>query len=124
LRQFAGIACALLLALAAWQLANGGWTGVAAMLLGCGGLVGLLGAAQPEKLRFVYVGLTVATFPIGWLVSQLLLVLIYYGVFTPVGLAFRVLGRDALERRFEPDAPTYWQTKRRTADMRQYLRQY
>jgi hypothetical protein len=41
-------------------------------------------------------------------VSPLVLGIIFYGVFTPVGLVMRIARRDAMKRRFEPGAPTYW----------------
>jgi len=33
---------------------------------------------------------------------------IFYAVFTPVGFVMRMAGRDAMKRKFEPKAPTYW----------------
>jgi hypothetical protein len=36
---------------------------------------------------------------------------IFFGVFTPVGFVMRKAGRDAMQRRWEPAAPSYW-TKR------------
>jgi hypothetical protein len=56
--------------------------------------------------------------------SFLVLAVIWYGVFTLVALVFRLIGRDALQRSFEPDAPTYWQPKALPTDPRRYLRQY
>ena len=41
-------------------------------------------------------------------VSPLVLGIIFYGVFTPIGLVMRMAGRDIMKRRFEPGAPTYW----------------
>ena len=41
-------------------------------------------------------------------VSPLVLGIIFYGVFTPVGLVMRMAGRDIMKRRFEPGTPTYW----------------
>ena len=41
----------------------------------------------------------VLAFPIGWTVSLVLLGLVYYGLFTPIGLVFRLVGRDALQLR-------------------------
>jgi hypothetical protein len=41
-------------------------------------------------------------------VSPLVLGVIFYGVFTPVGFAMRIAGRDIMKRRFEPGAKTYW----------------
>ena len=41
-------------------------------------------------------------------VSPLVLGLIFYGMFTPIAWGMRLAGRDALRRRFEPEAKTYW----------------
>jgi hypothetical protein len=45
---------------------------------------------------------------LGRVVSPLVLGLIFFGVFTPVGVVMRLCGRDAMARRFEPDLKTYW----------------
>jgi hypothetical protein len=42
------------------------------------------------------------------IVSPVVLGLIFYGVFTPVAFVMRMAGRDAMKRKFEPTAPTYW----------------
>ncbi len=46
------------------------------------------------------------------IVSPIVLGVIFYGVFTPVGLVMRMARRDAMKRRFEPGAPTYWIERR------------
>jgi hypothetical protein len=48
---------------------------------------------------------------LGRVVSPLVLGLIYFAVFTPVGVVMRLCGRDALCRRFDRAAPTYWVTR-------------
>jgi hypothetical protein len=45
---------------------------------------------------------------LGRVVSPIVLGLIFYGVFTPVGWVMRLAGRDAMCRRFDPAAPSYW----------------
>jgi hypothetical protein len=45
---------------------------------------------------------------LGRLVSPLVLGVIFFGVFTPVGIVMRLCGRDAMARRFEPNLQTYW----------------
>jgi len=42
------------------------------------------------------------------IVSPVVLGVIFYGVFTPVGFFMRIVGRDVLNRRFESEAGTYW----------------
>jgi Saxitoxin biosynthesis operon protein SxtJ len=44
-------------------------------------------------------------------VSPLVLGLIFYGLFTPVGAAMRAFGRDAMKRRYEPQRPSYWERR-------------
>ena len=44
-------------------------------------------------------------------VSPLVLGVIFYGVFTPVGYAMRMFGRDAMKRRYEPQRPSYWEPR-------------
>jgi hypothetical protein len=41
-------------------------------------------------------------------VSPMILGLIFFGIFTPVGMVMRAFGRDAMTRRYEPQAPSYW----------------
>jgi hypothetical protein len=40
--------------------------------------------------------------------SPLVLGALYFLIFTPVALVMRAAGRDALCRRFEPEARSYW----------------
>ena len=60
--------------------------------------VGLAGLTRPEWMRSIYVGWMVLAFPIGWTVSQVMLALMFFGLFTPIGLVFRLIGRDPLQR--------------------------
>lgn len=87
-------------------------------------VVGVAGLIRPRAIRLVWVGMLYAAFPLGWLVSHLLLGIVLYLVFTPIGLLLRLLGRDPLERGFDPRASSYW-TERRQADrMERYFRQF
>lgn len=124
LRQFALLWIVILSAIAAGQeLVHGRTT--FAMLLGVAAAVGgLPGLLWPATIRWLFVALTVATFPIGWLVSWLLFAVVYYFLFTPIALCFRIAGRDPLCRRFAAESESYWKQKPRTADVRRYFRQF
>jgi hypothetical protein len=41
-------------------------------------------------------------------VSPVVLGAIFFLVFTPVSLLFRIIGRDALKRTYEPELTSYW----------------
>lgn len=85
--------------------------------------VGLVGIAAPAVMRPIFVASSVATFPIGWVVSRVLLAIVYYIVFTPFAIAFRIFGRDALQLRQGP-SDSYWSPKRRASDLLQYFREF
>lgn len=122
LRQFA-VLCLLVFALLGywqgWSRGNAatGWVfAVLAVVLGLGGL------AWPQLVRPVFAGLSAITFPIGWVLSHVLLALLYFGLFTPLALLFRLIGRDALALRRRVDRPTYWATKPMPTDLKSYFR--
>lgn len=58
--------------------------------------------------RWLFVGLMVLAFPIGFVLSQVLMAAIYYLVMTPIGLVFRLIGRDAMGRKLDPKMASYW----------------
>jgi hypothetical protein len=43
--------------------------------------------------------------------SPILLGFMFYGVFTPTGIAMRLAGRDPMTRHFDPHARTYWRER-------------
>ena len=99
--------------------------GTAAAVFWTAAVVGrVLGVAKPEWLKPVFVGLMVATWPIGWVVSHVALGLLFYGVITPIGLVMRLAGRDPMTRRFDRSAETYWETYNPDRGMGRYLRQF
>ena len=83
-----------------------------------------VGAVWREGLRLLYVGLTYATYPIGLVVSSLVLAIIYYAVLTPIGLILRVCGHDPLQRRSGARAGSYWHRRRGPRSPASYFRQH
>ena len=41
-------------------------------------------------------------------ISPLLIIVLFYGVVTPIGLAMRAVGKDTLRLRRDPQSPSYW----------------
>jgi hypothetical protein len=124
LRQFAALWLGLLGTMALWQWLARDRQALAALLAVLAIGVGSIGLVSPERVRLVYVGLIVATFPIGWVVSQLVLLVVFSLVFTPVSLVFRLIGRDVLGRGWVRDRASYWTPKPAPASVRDYFRQF
>lgn len=96
-------------------------------LFGLGGLCGLLAMLAPRALQPIYVLMMVVALPIGFVISMVMMRLIYYLLFTPMALWFRFRGRDAMDRTLEPDRKSYWQDHRDISRPRtpgSYLRLY
>jgi uncharacterized membrane protein YhdT len=68
----------------------------------------LLSLVKPRLILPVFLGMSLIAVPIGFVISWVLMALVYYGLFTPVGLLFRLTGRDKLHKHPDPDAKTYW----------------
>jgi hypothetical protein len=124
LRQFAAAWLVFFLALGAQQywLRGHPQAGVALGALAVG--VGGLGLIAPATVRWLFVAAMVVAFPVGWLVSLLMLLVFYYGVLTPVALIFRLRGRDLLHRKPDPQRASFWLPKQTPVDSRRYFRQY
>jgi hypothetical protein len=86
--------------------------------------VGLLGLTWPRRIKPVFVAWMALAFPIGWIVSRVILGLLFYGLFTPVAWILRLKGRDELGLKRQPEATTYWHRKPSATDKSQYLRQF
>ena len=85
---------------------------------------GLGAAADPRFLWPLYALLSVAMFPVGFVTFHVAMALVYYVVFTPVAVVFKVVGRDAMKRRFDPSADTYWIPRKPPENVKRYFRQF
>ncbi|MCS7046050.1 MAG: SxtJ family membrane protein [Gemmataceae bacterium] len=122
LRQFSGLWVAFWACLAAWRASRQGMDGMAWVLAGAAPL-GIVGLLRPAAMRPVWTAWMILAFPVGWLVSRLVLACLFYGLFTPLGLAFRLFGRDALALRPRPHDNSYWRPKPPPGNAKSYFRQ-
>ena len=74
--------------------------------------------------RAIYLGLVVATLPIGLVVSFVLLAAFYFLLLTPLAFVFCLIGRDPLRRKFDPSVESYWLTRDPPRSPERYFRQF
>jgi len=109
-------AFAVLGAISLWRgLERGVWElGLAVGFLTVAGFVpGMLG---PLNRAWAWIGRRLNS-----VVSPLLIIVLFYGVITPVGLAMRAVGKDPLRLRRDPQSSSYWidcREESKTSDMR------
>ena len=123
-RQFAGLWLACFSALALWEALGKGNLTRAAVLGAAALAVGPAGLIWPALVRPIFVAWMVLAFPIGWTISQAIVALMYYGLLTPLGLFFRLIGRDPLHRAYQPGLESYWAPKVSPPDPRRYFKQF
>ena len=78
----------------------------------------------PSLQRPLYRGWMFSVMPIGWIVSHLLLSVIYYLLLTPIGLIMKAVGYDPMRRKLEPNQETYWVNRQKSEDPQRYFKQY
>ena len=123
LRQFAGIWFPAFCGLVGWLVgAKSGHWGAVQVAWGACGLLSLLGVVFPPLIRPVFVGLILLTYPIGWVISHLLMGAIFYLLFLPIGLVLRWTGHDPLLLK-PPTGKSLWKTPVGKTDAASYLRQ-
>jgi hypothetical protein len=122
LRQFAALIVLFLGALVAWHRLGGNPRTSDPALLVLAAAAGILGLLRPETFRPLFSGLLFVTAPIGRIVSAAVLLMLFYVVFTPLGLVQRLAGRDALAVG-RPSRASHWTPKAKPSDLRDYTRQ-
>ncbi len=125
LRNFGRIAIVAMLLIATILYT---WKGFAlrwcAVIVGLGLLIFLFSVFSLKLTRGIFLGLTLITFPIGLAVSFVLLALFYYLLLTPLGIVFRMMGRDVLNRGFDPSVTSYWKRHRPSNSIKRYFNQF
>jgi Saxitoxin biosynthesis operon protein SxtJ len=101
-----------------------GLTGARNGLWVAGAVLTVVYVAVPRLRRPLYVGMSRAVYPIGWLMSHVILLAVFLFVVTPVALLLRVLGHDPMQRRFDSSAQSYWVPHQAAGDPRRYFQQF
>jgi hypothetical protein len=84
----------------------------------------LFSLIAPKANRPIYVALTLITYPIGIVMSYVIMALLFFGIIGPTSLVLRLIGKDPLQRRYDRNAQSYWTVSRGTRSKQTYLRQY
>ena len=88
-------------------------------------VVPIVGWLVPAFMRMVFLGMSYLAWPIGFVVSHVVLAVVYYLVLTPIGLLTRLFGYDSMKKTFDPDAESYWIDRSAEAvDPKRFFRQF
>ncbi len=111
-RKTALVVAAVFFAIALWNVYRGRMTPVV-IFAGIALVLTLIGLFIPVAARAFHRFWMGVAGVLGYINSRIILSLLYYGVFAPVGLARRLMGRDPLQRRGSAKS-SYWVTRENT----------
>jgi hypothetical protein len=95
----------------------------ALVCLAVGGAVLVLSWVPPigRRLYVLWMGLGMT---IGFFTAPVVMLVVYFVVVVPVGLWFKLVRRDAMRRRLDPQATSYWEDYPRSKEPASYVRQF
>lgn len=83
------------------------------------------GITAPVLLKPIQKVLMSLAILIGWVLTQIILGVLFYLVVTPTGLLARLFGKDFINRKFDKNAQSYWIPKKEVPfDQKNYENQY
>ncbi len=121
LRQFLGVLVFLCGVIAVSFFRKGKYE-LGSLMVGLMIVLTLVAILRPQLGQGVYTGVTVLAWPIGWLISQVILALVFFGLLTPIGLIMRFRDRDALRLNSPPHSN--WRVRDTQPEPEQYFRQF
>ena len=104
-RSFGLVVGGIFAAIGAWPLLRGEGIRLWAVILGS--LLVVLGLLFPGRLGPIYKAWMAIGHVLGWINTRIILGVIYYALFTPLGLAMRVWRKDLMRRQYDETTNTY-----------------
>ncbi|NQT61594.1 MAG: sxtJ [Candidatus Marinimicrobia bacterium] len=80
-------------------------------LISTGTLILLLGLLFPGILKPLFVLWMSFALILGFIMTRIILGLIFFLIFSPIGLVFRLIKKDHLDEAIDPDAASYWRIR-------------
>jgi hypothetical protein len=102
-----------------WRQRGAGWP-----LISIGAVLVLAATLAPLTLKWVYAPWMIVALALGWIVTRILLTIVFFLVVTPVGLLQRLFGKRTIEVAFKADAGSYWQPRTARPTSEGYEKQF
>jgi len=106
LRQFGLLVGAIFTVIGLWPLVFRGEP-LRLWAIGIGGLLIAFGGILPQLLAPVHKGWMWVGHILGWINTRILLGIVFYALVTPIGLVFRLMGKDTMRQTLSESSQTY-----------------
>ena len=108
IRQFGLLVGMVLIAIGSWQLYRQIYPTTRIILWVIGGFLFVSGLLWPKILKPFYILWMFLAHILSWINTRIILGLIFYLIFTPIGLIMRLIKRDPLQRKIDQEVDSYW----------------
>ena len=102
-----------------WRHRGSGWP-----LISIGTLLVLAGGLAPFTLKWVHGPWMIGALALGWIMTRILLTLVFFLVVVPIGLLQRLFGKRVIEVDFKTGAVSYWQARTTRPAPEDYEKQF
>ena len=68
----------------------------------------LFGLLVPIIIKPIFILFSYLAFVLGWFMTRVILALLFYLVFTPIGLVIKLTGKNLLDTKFPANRKSYW----------------
>jgi polyferredoxin len=111
-----------------WEI-DLGWTGhlpqvLAVIVLVLGVSIGVMGLVSSAATRTAFLISAAVGAVVGSVVGRVLLLVVFFGIVTPIGFCMRLVGKDTLDRDWNSDRETYWTDAEQDKEPSSYRRQF
>lgn len=123
-REFGLVVGSVFLLLGAWWTYRGKFASVSLALIVLGATLIVLGVVLPKALVYPNKAWMKLASVLGFVVTHIILAIVFFLIVTPIGVIKRLSGWDPLHRRMAPTA-SYWHSySTRQRDKRHYEKMY
>ena len=70
-----------------------------------------LSIIKPYALKHIYKGAMFMAHVLGWINTRIILSIIFFFIFSPIGIVLRLIKKDLLNRKIDSNCATYWQKR-------------
>jgi Saxitoxin biosynthesis operon protein SxtJ len=102
-----------------WRHRGAGWP-----LIAIGTVLILAAGFAPLTLKWVHGPWMIVSLALGWIMTRILLTIVFFLVVTPVSLLQRFFGKRSIEVAFKADVASYWQTRTESPIPEDYGKQF
>jgi multisubunit Na+/H+ antiporter MnhG subunit len=112
--RFAYVIAGMLLVLAVLSYFLGRHSSRPLWLSGAAVVIIILSLRFHGVLKPLHTVWMIVAFTMGWIVSRIVLTLLFFFIITPIGLLMRFFGKDILQRKIDRQRRSYWIKRQKT----------